>query len=59
MFQKGHNRCFSFKKDNHSLAQMYLMIGTYLFVHRSLSNRYKQDIAKETSFALYFRRLVR
>ncbi|XP_078339285.1 GTPase IMAP family member 9-like [Crassostrea virginica] len=29
---------------------MFLMIGTYLFVHGSLSNRYKQDIAKETGF---------
>ena len=43
-----------FKKYNHSFAQMYLMIGTYFFVHGSLSNRYKQDIAKETGFCIIF-----
>ena len=43
------------KKYNHTFAQMFLMIGTYLFVHGSLSNRYKQDIAKESGFC----RLVR
>ena len=29
------------------------MIGTYFVAHGSLSNRYKQDIAKKTGFALF------
>ena len=58
VFQKGHNMWFFFINYNHSFAEMYLMIGTYFFVHGSLSNRYKRDIAKEMGFCIIFR-LVR
>ena len=59
VFQKGHNMWdFFLIKYNHSFAEMYLMIGTYFFVHGSLSNRNKRDIAKEMGFCIIFR-LVR